>query len=60
MTSRRRRETGRGDIAIGRRSTGKLAYSISFDMVLPYKSVPGKGLDEVFSDNENMIYDMII
>ena len=43
---------------IYRRSVAKFAYKLQFEFILPYMQVAGKTTDDVFVENEDMLYKM--
>ncbi|XP_053382454.1 uncharacterized protein LOC123540032 [Mercenaria mercenaria] len=55
ITSRRKRDLNSN---VYRRSVSKLAYTLRFEFILPYKPVAGKSPEDIFAENEDRLYKM--
>lgn len=55
VTSRRKRDLTHH---LNRRSASKFAYIVQFELTLPYKAETGKSPDEIFAENEDLLYKM--
>ncbi|XP_060568379.1 uncharacterized protein LOC132726983 [Ruditapes philippinarum] len=55
VSSRRKRDS---NSHVYRRSVSKLAYTLRFEFILPYKPVTGKSADDIIAENEDRLYKM--